>query len=113
MKSRPGTRLYRVDPRLVHATLMNAWVPAVGAEDIIIVDREVEADPRKRTILSMSADLVSLQFARDDNAGSVIARYPTKTPLIVLFPSLPAAERAIEAGLAIEELNIGHLPEGP
>src|SRR5687768_16621595 len=108
------TRLFRVDPRLVHATLMNAWVPATGAEQIIVADSHVTNDPRMRAIMEMSAmDLLGLAFVPEEAAKQEVERHPISTRLIVLFSSLESAERAIAAGLAVDKLNIGHLPEGP
>jgi phosphotransferase system HPr (HPr) family protein len=103
---------FRVDPRLVHATLMNAWVPAVGAKQIIVVDTEVASDQRARNILAMSAMDVPIEFVREEDAKQV-TNLPELGPRIVLFVSLPSAERALAAGLTMRELGIGHLPEAP
>lgn len=106
------TNLYRVDPRLVHATLMNAWVPAISAQQIVIVDTEVASDPRARNILTMSAMDVPIQFVREEDA-KVIRETQDLVSRIILFASLAAAERALGAGLTMRELIIGHLPEAP
>jgi phosphotransferase system HPr (HPr) family protein len=105
--------LYRVDPRFVHATLMNAWVPATGATRIIVADREAVRSMRLRTILEMSTmDLVSLEFVDEEELPGVFQRTPS-APTIVLFGSIEGAERAVNNGLSMKELNIGHLPEAP
>lgn len=107
------TRLFRVDPRLIHATLMNAWVPAVEASHVVIADRDVAGDSRKRTIFEISAlDLVSINFVREDRACEILKRIPEDEVTFVLFSSLEGAERALASGLPIDELNVGHLPEG-
>lgn len=106
------TRHFRVDPRLIHATLMNAWVPALEASHVVIVDRDVAGDPRTRTIFEISAmDLVSIHFVREERAPEVLARIPESETAFVLFSSLEGAERALASGLAMDHLNIGHLPE--
>lgn len=109
-----ATRVFRVDPRLVHATLMNAWVPAVGATQIIVADRITEEDPRLKTIMQMSAmDQVRLTFTNEESVYAILAGLPATAPVIVLFTSVQTAERAVIAGLKLDELNIGHLPEAP
>src|SRR5262245_11652835 len=65
------TSLYRVDPRLVHATLMNAWVPSISAQQLVIVDTEVASDPRARNILAMSAMDVPIEFVREEDAKAI------------------------------------------
>lgn len=104
--------LFRVDPRLVHATLMNAWVPAIGAELIVVVDGEVERDQRMRTILDMSAMDAEVRFVSEVTVLEEVSR-PDLPPTIVLFAEFASALRAVEAGLVIPALNIGHVPAAP
>jgi phosphotransferase system HPr (HPr) family protein len=101
--------IYRVDPRLVHATLMNAWIPATGAQEIVVVDTEVATDPRAKNILTMSAMDVPIQFLAED--AIALSDLADPVPKIILFVSLASAERALASGLLMRELIIGHLPE--
>ena len=56
-------RHFRVDPRLVHATIMNVWVPSVGAKALLISDDEIEKNTRLRKIQELSAvGLVEVVF---------------------------------------------------
>lgn len=105
------TVLYRVDPRLVHATLMNAWVPALSAEWIIVADESVEKNERQRTILEMSAmDAVEVVFTSETRVAAAMQSIVVDRPAIVLFSSLESALAALRFGLAFDELNIGHVP---
>src|SRR5688572_20472356 len=104
--------LFRVDPRLIHATLMNAWVPELGAKLIIVADEEVVAQPRLRTILEMSAMDTEVVFTSEQEVRLVLTR-PDLPSTIVLFSSIPAVLQAMKAGLRLRELNIGHVPEAP
>jgi phosphotransferase system HPr (HPr) family protein len=105
-------RLFRVDPRLVHATLMNAWVPEVQAEVILVVDGAVSRDLRLRTILEMSAMDTPLLFATEEEAAALL-RAQGGARTIVLFSRLSSVLRAVEASLPVGRLNVGHVPEGP
>lgn len=106
--------IFRVDPRLVHATLMNAWVPATKAGWILIADAQVNADPRRRTIYEMSAaDAVRVEFVAEPGAAERVAALRAEGPGIVLFTSLASVLRAMRADLQIDALNVGHVPAGP
>ncbi len=102
---------FRVDPRLVHATVMNAWVPELRAAHMVIADGQVVADPRRRHILEMSAmEEVGISFAREADLASHLAALSPDRNILVLFSSLPSVELALEAGAVIDQLNVGHLP---
>ncbi|MCC7384451.1 MAG: HPr family phosphocarrier protein [Deltaproteobacteria bacterium] len=112
--SLPALRHFRVDPRLVHATTMTTWVPALSAKEVVVVDDEVFDDPRRRSILSLSAmGAAEVRFAGLDTAAAVLGECPVQHPALVLFSSLDAALAAVERGLQVRRLVIGHLPEGP
>jgi phosphotransferase system HPr (HPr) family protein len=104
--------LFRVDPRLIHATLMNAWVPELGAKLIIVADGEVVSHPRLRTILEMSAMDTEVSFTSEADVRLALARRDLPAT-IVLFSSIEAVLRAMESGLRLSSLNVGHIPEGP
>ncbi len=105
--------VFRVDPRLVHATLMNAWVPATKAEWLLIADAKVLADSRRRTIYRMSAaESVEVHFVAEPGVGAKLDTLGDR-PGIVVFSSLTGVLRAMRGGLALQALNVGHVPIGP
>lgn len=110
----PARRFFRVDPRLVHATTMNVWVPTTGARTVLVVDGSVASDPRRRAIIELSAmGAAEIRFANEAAAAEMLNRLAAQDPALVLFSDLPAVERSVDAGLRIDRLNIGHLPEAP
>lgn len=97
---------FRVDPRLVHATVMNAWVPELQVRTLLLADASVARDPRRRHILSMSAmDEVDVAFYDETKLPKELL-----PQTLVLFSSLDAVRRAVDAGLYMDEINVGHLP---
>ncbi len=106
------TVLFRVDPRLVHATLTNAWVPAQRAQRLIVADSAVAADDRRRTIVEIAAvDVGRVEFVNEEDAAAAVEASTVNT--IVLFSGLAAVEAAIDHGLPVATLNVGHIPDGP
>ena len=104
--------LFRVDPRLIHATLTNAWVPARGAKQLIVADAAVAADDRRRNIAEIAAiDVGRVQFVDEAEVSHVLRDSAGAT--IVLFSHLGAVETAVANGLTVPVLNVGHVPAGP
>ena len=80
---------FRVDPRLVHATIMNIWVPSVGAKALLICDDEVTVDRRLRKIQELSAvGLVKVAFSTAAEIVQSLSKFHADDSLIVLFTSL-------------------------
>ena len=104
--------LFRVDPRLVHATLVNAWVPATKAQQILVADAVVAGDARRRTIVEIAAiEVGPVLFASEEEAAERLAE--SNLPTIVLFSTLEGVEKAVRGGLKVADLNVGHVPAGP
>lgn len=106
-------RLFRVDPRLIHATLMNAWVPAVRAEQLVVIDEAVCADNRQMEILRLAAGDLAVVFTEPRRAALALAGLPQERSMVLLFSTLDGVEEAMDYALDVRELNIGHLPAGP
>lgn len=106
--------LYRVDNRLIHGQVLEAWVPRVRAQAILVVDATSSGDPFQRCVLeAMGQDVIHVCVV--DPAGAIEA---LKTDLkdkrvIVLFKTVEQALAASKAGLAIDRLNLGNIhPSG-
>ena len=105
--------VFRVDPRLVHATLTSAWVPALELEWILVADGAVFSNPRMRHIYEMSAmHSASLDFVEETGLAACLRGMEPMRPGVVLFSSLDAALVAVQSGTPIDLLRISHLPEG-
>lgn len=102
---------FRVDPRLVHATVMNAWVPELLVGHIVIADRDVQRDARRRNILEMSAmEEVDVSFTDERELGAHLSGLEASRNVLVMFTDLERAGAAVVAGAPVDELNVGHLP---
>lgn len=109
----PALCTFRVDARLVHASLVNAWVPRLRPERILVVDDATAKSPRLRTIFEMSAmDTAEVAFTTVAQADRELSK-SGNARVVVLFPCLETAERAVDHELPVGALMIGHVPEGP
>jgi len=106
--------LIRVDNRLVHGQIIEAWVPFLKAARIVVVDDEVASDFFRETVIKMAVpsdvevnihsveDFVkynALQGRDDDD----------RVRSIVLFSNVWDALRAYALGFTYEKLNIGNI----
>ncbi|NJK89697.1 MAG: PTS sugar transporter subunit IIB [Myxococcales bacterium] len=102
---------FRVDPRLIHSTVMNAWVPELLVGHVVVADSRVLADTRRRNILEMSAmEEVDVSFSSERKLSQHLASIESERNVLVLFSDLDTAVVAQRSGTVMPELNIGHLP---
>jgi mannose/fructose/N-acetylgalactosamine-specific phosphotransferase system component IIB len=101
--------LARVDDRLVHGQVMEAWVPCLRADAVVIADDQAWGDPARRRLLECldCADVEVSVFPLLGLVPALAAREGKR--VIVLFASLESASAAIEGGLALPVLNVGNL----
>lgn len=103
--------LVRVDNRLVHGQILEAWVPFVEARCIMVVDDNSASDFFCETVIRMAvpSDIeVNICSVADFAANYTYARGSGKKT-IVLFSSITDALRAYEQGFHFEKLNIGNI----
>lgn len=104
---------HRVDPRLVHATLLEAWIPHLEATHLVVADRESAEDPRRRTIIEMAArDVTEIRIVPEESVPAVVDEIGCSQFTVVVYPSLEAFLVALEAGLDGRRVHVGHLPAG-
>ncbi|MDQ1277734.1 MAG: hypothetical protein QG555_776 [Thermodesulfobacteriota bacterium] len=106
--------LIRVDNRLVHGQIIEAWVPYLKASRIIVVDDEVASDFFRETVIKMAVpsdvevrihsveDFVKYNTLREDDINDRVRS-------IILFSNVWDALRAYNLGFTYNKLNIGNI----
>ncbi len=106
--------LIRVDNRLVHGQIIEAWVPFLKASRIIVVDDEVASDFFRETVIKMAVpsdvevrihsveDFVKYNTLREDDINDRVRS-------IILFSDVWDALRAYNLGFTYNKLNIGNI----
>jgi len=106
-----GIILVRVDSRLIHGQILEAWIPHTGADALMVVDNGVAEDLLRRTVMEMavpSSISVSFETVQDAvNQYKLNGFGDRKT--ILLFSSLEDAVRAFNNGLDFKSLNLGNM----
>jgi mannose/fructose/N-acetylgalactosamine-specific phosphotransferase system component IIB len=103
--------LVRVDNRLIHGQILEAWLPFTQASCIVVVNDEVAEDFFRETVIRMAVPrdievIVSgvQEFARDYTYETGQGK---KT--IVLFSTIADACIAFSAGFKFNKLNLGNV----
>lgn len=102
--------LARADSRLVHGQVLEAWVPALGVDCILVVDRELVLDPLRRMLLeSLGRGGVQVHIADPAEAVQLLEGPLAERRVLLLFAGLREASDAREAGVPFHVLNLGNL----
>ena len=100
--------LFRIDDRRIHGEVVEAWVPYLGTDEIVVVSDEVSGDEVRRAIMRFSTpDGVELKIMSVADAFKYLNGAPPSGNILVLLPGLKEAADMISKGLKIRSLNIG------
>lgn len=103
---------FRVDNRLVHGQVIEAWLPYLDAEALVVVHDALAQEPLQQEIMQLAIPgRIQVVFASVPDAARYIQQPDTKTRgnTLVLTASCRDAFRLAEEGVSIPILNIGNL----
>lgn len=105
--------LSRVDSRLVHGQVIEAWLPHTRAQRILVIDDATAADPIARAAMALALpEKVRLEVQRLDEVNfPALAGDPVRT--LVLFRDVAALVRARGLGFSPSSVNLGNVHAGP
>ena len=103
--------LVRVDNRLIHGQILEAWLPFTGASRIVVVDDSVVGDSFRESVIRMAVpanvDVIIISVEEFSRSYAVSAVNGKKT--IVLFCTIGDVLRAFNLGFKFDRLNIGNV----
>ncbi len=100
--------VFRIDDRLIHGQVVEAWVPHLKTDEIIVVSDEIASDGTRRMIMRFSTpEGVGLKILGIEEAFKCLNGAPAAVNILVLLPGLKEAADMISRGLKIRSLNIG------
>lgn len=103
--------LIRIDNRLVHGQILEAWVPFIGASHIVVVNDEVAGDLFREAIIRMAVPQqieTHIYGIGEFSRGLSCEKYLEKKS-IILFNSIDDLLRAYRLGFEFKSLNIGNV----
>lgn len=104
----------RVDNRLIHGQVVEAWVPYIGAHSIVVGNDDLAGDELQKEIMSLAIpnNVESAFLPIDALPGDVRLAEEGRENTLLLFSSCLDVRRAFERGLRLPVLNIGNLHYG-
>lgn len=106
--------LARVDNRLLHGQILSAWVPALRADAIVVLDDEAASNALLQSAMELALPPdVTLRVVPVGDARSVLGSLPPASRALVLLRDVADAVRALEAGASLGPLNLGNVHFSP
>lgn len=105
----------RIDNRLVHGQIIEAWLPFIGANNIVVANDDLAADDLRQQIMSIAIPMgVTIAFVPvEQTAAYLRGRDLLGADVLVLLAGCADACRAYKSGLVFDCLNLGNLHYGP
>jgi mannose/fructose/N-acetylgalactosamine-specific phosphotransferase system component IIB len=113
-----GIALVRVDNRLVHGQVLEAWVPALSAQGIVVADDEVAGSALARAAMSLAIPKkVAFRVAPLAEVAGMLrpgGSGPPAPRTLILVRNVRDAVALREQGAPLPHLNLGnvHFSEG-
>ena len=117
MSPRAAPLLVRIDNRLVHGQVLEAWVPALRARALLVADDEAAGDAMTRAAMGLAlSDGLSLEVVPLAEAAERLSPGGAGVGpgTLLLLREIAAATQLAAAGVPLPRLNLGnvHFREG-
>ena len=96
----------RVDDRLIHGQVVQAWLPELNIDEVLISCPKGKTSTLNRGLLRLSLPY-EYELSILDAPAAVRHAATSKRRIFLLFPSLEAVTDLIKEGLQIKSVNIG------
>lgn len=103
---------FRVDNRLVHGQVIEAWLPYTGAKHLVVANDELAADLMRQQIISLAVpQRITTHFIPVGELAPTLTACGDEC--FVLFATCKDARRACDAGVSMNVLNMCNLHYAP
>lgn len=109
-----GIVLARIDSRLVHGQILEAWVPYVQADCIVVANDAAAHTPLQRMIMQAAVPTgIRLEIRTLDETAAVLSSTELAGKrTLLLFASSDDALQARRHGVDFTKLNLGNMHAG-
>ncbi len=108
---------FRIDNRLVHGQIIEAWLPYIRAKILLVANDDLATDKLRQEIMSLAVPSgISFLCCTVTEAASILQCVRKENPdqhVLILFSDCADARAAHMTGLPFSLVNIGNLHYGP
>jgi len=107
--------LTRVDFRLIHGQVITRWLTQCQINEIVTIDTMLKQDVFMQEVFKMAAPKgVKIRIISTEEAAAAQQSGEfEKNRVMLLFKSVGELDKAVRAGLKLEQVQIGGLGGGP
>ncbi len=108
----PAPLLVRVDNRLLHGQVLEAWVPALRAQALLVADDEASADPFAQAAMGLALGeglLLEVLTLAEAAARLGPGGRGAGPGTLLLLREVESAVALSKAGVALPRLNLGNV----
>ncbi len=103
----------RIDSRLIHGQVVEAWLPALKVARVVVADDEASESPLMRAAMALAVP-PGVEVVIGPLEGVPFARFEKDAvPTLVLLRDVAALFRARSVGLSVRRLNLGNVHHAP
>lgn len=103
--------LTRVDNRLIHGQVLEAWIPKFEISTVIVVDDGIAEDPLRQSIMEIAVPSdIDCMFVRTDQLKVNLERIDSaKNRILVLFSGIRDIRDVLRMGVPLGKINLGNI----
>jgi PTS system mannose-specific IIB component len=103
--------LARIDSRLVHGQVLEAWVPYVNADCIVVANDDVAGTSFQRMVMqaAVPSSVKLIIGTLEETANILSSAELLKKRVLLLFASSEDALKARQLGVSFPKLNLGNM----
>lgn len=106
----------RIDNRLIHGQVIEAWIPFTRTKSLMVVNDELANDTVRQEIMGLAVPQgIEVLFTPvNESIEMVRKKFKSRlSSLFILFSKCSDARQAFEKGLIFQSINIGNIHYGP
>ncbi|WP_305041233.1 PTS system mannose/fructose/N-acetylgalactosamine-transporter subunit IIB [Geoalkalibacter sp.] len=109
-----GIVLARIDNRLIHGQVLEAWIPFTHANCIVVANDELARPSLRRAMMEAAVPRsIKVVIGNVEEISRLFANPAfDKERVLLLFATSADALRAHRRGIGFKELNLGNMHEG-
>jgi PTS system mannose-specific IIB component len=103
--------LARIDSRLVHGQILEAWVPFVSADCIVVANDDVAAASFQRMVMqaAVPSSIKLIIGTLEETANILQSAELLKKRVLLLFSNSNDALKVRQLGVSYQKLNLGNM----